>query len=77
MPQLDFFKSIDEILLAFSALLFIYGLIILFIIPLQIENLGIKLLLIIQTDIKKYSIEVFFVTSNNNNNNQLPLHLLI
>lgn len=78
MPQLDFFKSIDEILLAFSALIFIYALIILFIIPIQIENLGIKLMLIIQNDIKKYTIECFFLTSNNSsNNNQFNYHILI
>lgn len=77
MPQLDFFKSIDEILLAFSALIFIYALIILFIIPIQIENLGIKLMLIIQNDIKKYSIECFFLTSNNFSNNQFNYHILI
>jgi len=77
MPQLDFFKSIDEILLAFSALIFIYALIILFIIPIQIENLGIKLMLIIQNDIKKYTIECFFLTSNNNSNNQFNYHILI
>lgn len=77
MPQLDFFKSIDEILLAFSALIFIYGLIVLFIIPLQIENLGIKLLLIIQNDIKKYSIECFFINFNQTSNSQSNFHLLI
>lgn len=77
MPQLDFFKSIDEILLAFSALIFIYALIILFIIPIQIENLGIKLMLIIQNDIKKYTIECFFLTSNNISNNQFNYHILI
>lgn len=77
MPQLDFFKSIDEILLAFSALIFIYALIILFIIPIQIENLGIKLMLIIQNDIKKYSIECFFLTSNTITNNQFNYHILI
>lgn len=69
MPQLDFFKSIDEILLAFSALIFIYVLIILFIIPIQIENLGIKLLLIIQQNIKNYTVECFFFTLYNNNIN--------
>ena len=75
MPQLDFFKSIDEILLVFSALILIYALIILFIIPLQIENLGIKLILIIQNDIKKYTVECFFLTSNQNNT-QNNLHFL-
>lgn len=77
MPQLDFFKSIDEILLAFSALIFIYALIIFFIIPIQIENLGIKLMLIIQNDIKKYSVECFFLTSNNINQTQFNYHILI
>lgn len=77
MPQLDFFKSIDEILLAFSALIYLYFLIILFIIPIQIENLGIKLMLIIQNDIKKYTIECFFLTSYNINSNQFNYHILI
>lgn len=75
MPQLDFFKSIDEILLAFSALILIYALIILFIIPIQIENLGMKLMLIIQKDIKKYTIELFFLTSNTNT--QFNYHILL
>jgi len=77
MPQLDFFKSIDEIILAFSALIFIYALIILFIIPIQIENLGIQLMIIIQNDIKKYTIECFYLTSNNINNTQFNYHILI
>lgn len=75
MPQLDFFKSIDEILLVFSALILIYILIILFIIPLQIENLGIKLLLIIQNEIKKYTIDCFFLIANQNTT-QNNLHFL-
>jgi len=75
MPQLDFFKSIDEILLAFSALIFIYALIIVFVIPIQIENLGIKLILIIQTSIKKYNLEYFFL--NSNIATQFNYHILI
>ena len=75
MPQLDFFKSIDEILLAFSALGLIYCIIILYIIPSQIERLGIKLILSLQTEIKKYTIESFFLTLNHNNS-QFNLHLL-
>lgn len=75
MPQLDFFKSIDEIVLAFSALIFIYAIIIVFVIPIQIENLGIKLILIIQKNIKKYNIEYFFV--NFNPTSQFNYHILI
>ena len=76
MPQLDFFKSIDEILLAFSALIFVYVLIILLIIPIQIENLGIKLILIIQNNIKNYTVECFVFTFYNNNNIHRNYHLL-
>lgn len=75
MPQLDFFKSIDEILLAFSALGLIYCIIILYIIPSQIERLGIQLIISLQNEIKQYTIESYFITFNHQHS-EFYLHLL-